>query len=95
MSDAVLVGILAVIGEIVVGIFQYMSMVDKLDKQSQLADARLEAKLDKHQAVTDTKLEQLTAEVRKHNNFAEKIPVLEEKIRVANNRIADLEKVKL
>lgn len=95
MSDAVLVGILAVIGEIVVGIFQYMSMVDKLDKQSQLADARLEAKLDKNQAVTDTKLEQLTAEVRKHNNFAEKIPVLEEKIRVANNRISDLEKVKL
>lgn len=91
MSDAVIVGVLAVLGEIAVGFFQYRSMVDKLDKQSQLADARLEAKLDKHQAVTDTKLEALTAEVRKHNNFAERVPVLEEKVAVANRRIADLE----
>ena len=45
-----------------------------------------------HQAVTDEKIENLTHEVRKHNGFAEKIPVLEEKIKVANNRLADLEK---
>ena len=50
------------------------------------------AQLDKHQAVTETKLEELTREVRKHNDFAERIPVLEEKIKVANNRIADLER---
>ena len=43
------------------------------------------------QAVTDTKLEELTREVRKHNGFAERIPVLEEKIAVANHRIEDLE----
>ena len=43
------------------------------------------------QAVTDTKLDELTREVRKHNNFAERMPVLEEQIRVANHRIADLE----
>lgn len=48
-------------------------------------------KLETAQAVTDTKLEELTREVRKHNNFAERIPVLEEKIVVANKRIADLE----
>jgi hypothetical protein len=45
-----------------------------------------------HQAVTDEKIENLTREVQKHNGFAEKIPVIEEKIKVANNRIADLEK---
>ena len=45
-----------------------------------------------HQAVTDTKIETLTEEVHKHNNFAEKIPVLEEKIKVANNRISDIER---
>lgn len=49
-------------------------------------------KLETAQAVTDTKLEELTREVRKHNNFAERVPVLEEKIEVANHRIADLEK---
>lgn len=43
------------------------------------------------QAVTDTKLDELTREVRKHNNFAERMPVLEEQIKVANHRIADLE----
>lgn len=44
------------------------------------------------QAVTDTKIEELIREVRKHNNFAEKIPVIEEQIKVANHRIDDLEK---
>ena len=54
----------------------------------------MDAKLDKQQAVTETKLEELTREVRAHNNFAQRIPVLEEQIKVANHRIADLEKEK-
>lgn len=45
----------------------------------------------KSQAVTDIKIEELTREVRKHNSFAEKIPVIEEQIKVANHRIDDLE----
>lgn len=52
----------------------------------------MDAKLDKQQAVTETKLEELTREVRSHNNFAQRVPVLEEQIKVANHRIADLEK---
>lgn len=51
----------------------------------------VQTKLDTHQAVTDTKLEELTREVREHNNFARRVPVLEEQIKVANHRIADLE----
>lgn len=43
------------------------------------------------QAVTDTKLEELTREVRAHNNFAQRVPVLEEKVKVANHRLDDLE----
>ena len=43
------------------------------------------------QAVTDTKLEELTREVREHNNFARRVPILEEQINLANHRIADLE----
>ena len=43
------------------------------------------------QAVTDTKLEELTREVREHNNFARRVPILEEQMMVANHRIADLE----
>ena len=51
----------------------------------------MDAKLDKQQAVTETKLEELTREVREHNNFARRVPILEEQMRVANHRIADLE----
>lgn len=47
----------------------------------------------KSQAVTDTKLEELTREVREHNRFAQRVPVLEEQMKVANHRIADLEKL--
>lgn len=43
------------------------------------------------QAVTETKLEELTREVRLHNGFAEKIPVIQEQIKVINHRISDLE----
>lgn len=44
------------------------------------------------QAVTDTKIDELTREVRQHNDFASRIPVIEEQIKVANHRIDDLEK---
>ena len=43
------------------------------------------------QAVTDTKIEELTREVRQHNGFAQRMPVVEEQIRVINHRISDLE----
>ena len=43
------------------------------------------------QAVTDTKLEELTREVREHNGFARRMPVVEEQIRVINHRVKDLE----
>ena len=45
----------------------------------------------KSQAVTETKLDELTREVREHNNFARRVPVLEEQMKVANHRIQDLE----
>lgn len=45
----------------------------------------------KRQAITDTKLDELTREVREHNSFAQRVPVIEEQIKVINHRIADLE----
>ena len=55
---------------------------------------KTQAKISTAQAVTDTKLDELTREVREHNHFARRVPVLEEKIEVANHRIADLENQK-
>ena len=45
----------------------------------------------RNQAVTETKLDELTREVREHNNFARRMPVVEEQIKVINHRIGDLE----
>ncbi|MDD6966085.1 MAG: hypothetical protein PUK18_01065 [Firmicutes bacterium] len=45
----------------------------------------------KSQAVTETKLDELTREVREHNGFARRMPVVEEQIRVINHRLSDLE----
>ena len=44
-------------------------------------------------AVMETKLEELTREVREHNNFARRMPVVEEQIKVINHRIEDLEEI--
>lgn len=61
---------------------------------SNLATARrAEQRMVTAQAVTDARLEELTREVRAHNNFAQRVPVLEEQLRVANHRLSDLEKV--
>ena len=51
----------------------------------------LQTKLEKTQAVTDTKLEELTREVREHNHFAIRVPVMEEKLRILEHRIKNLE----
>lgn len=56
-----------------------------------VSNGKVEASLEKAQAVTDTKLEELTREVREHNNFAQRMPVVEEQIKVINHRISDLE----
>ena len=52
---------------------------------------RMNNSLKTSQAVMDTKLDELTREVREHNNFARRMPVVEEQIKVINHRVADLE----
>ena len=56
------------------------------------SNKNIENKLVTAQAVTDTKIDRLTEEVRAHSNFAAKLPVIEEQIKVINHRIEDLEK---
>lgn len=57
-----------------------------------LSDRRQENALRTAQAVTDEQLRELTREVREHNNFARRMPVVEEQIKVINHRLEDLEK---
>lgn len=83
MSDAIIVAIIT----------GGLSLIGVIVSNNRTAQS-MDTKLDKQQAVTETKLEELTREVRTHNNFAQRIPVLEEQMKVANHRIADLEKEK-
>ena len=55
------------------------------------AGRKTEESIRTSQAVTDARLEELTREVREHNGFARRMPVVEEQIRVINHRISDLE----
>nr|DAH38926.1 MAG TPA: ESTRADIOL 17-BETA-DEHYDROGENASE 8 [Bacteriophage sp.] len=52
---------------------------------------KIQSDMKTQQAVTDTKIDELTREVRQHNNFAQRVPVLENKVSVADHRIKDLE----
>lgn len=85
MSEAIIVPIIVAI------ITGGLSLIGVIISNNRTAQS-MDAKLDKQQAVTETKLEELTREVRTHNNFAQRVPVLEEQIKVANHRIEDLEK---
>ncbi len=55
------------------------------------SNKKVEAKITTAQAVTDCKIDELTREVREHNNFARRMPVVEEQIKVINHRLSDLE----
>jgi len=56
------------------------------------SNKKIEQKLQTAQAVTDCKLEELTREVREHNNFARRMPVVEEQIKNIDEKINILHK---
>lgn len=91
MSEAIITAIitggLALIGVWLTNRKSTADLFAKLDKQSELSDAKLDTEI----RVIKTQIDELTREVRRHNNFAERVPVIEEQIRVANHRIDDLE----
>ena len=84
--------LITAIGSLVAVILTNKANNDKMLHQMELQQVNIKAELQQAQAVTDTKIDELTREVREHNNFARRMPVLEEKISVANHRIDDLER---
>lgn len=73
---------------IITGLLSFLGVVIS----NSASNRDMQSKAEKAQAVTDTKIEELTREVREHNNFARRMPVVEEQIKVINHRIEDLEK---
>lgn len=96
MSDAIIVALItggcAIVAQLLISRQSSKDLYAKLDKQSELADKELSAKVEKLQAVTDTKIEELTREVREHNNFAKRIPAIEVQIEEINRRLQNLER---
>ena len=95
MSDAIIVAIItgacAVVAQLIISRSSSEKLFAKLDKQSEISDQKLDAKLEKYQAVTDEKIEELTREVRRHNEFATRVPLIEAENNRQNERIKALE----
>lgn len=91
MSEAIIVALItgacAIIAQLVISHTSNQKLMDQIEHQSAMDDAKLDAKLEKHIAVVDTKIEELTREVREHNNFARRMPVVEEKVAQLEQRI--------
>lgn len=77
--------------EVIVALITGIVTVLTVVINSWLSGREMNAKLDKAQTVTQTKLDDLTREVREHNEFAKRVPALEEKMKAANHRIDKLE----
>ena len=94
MTEAVIVALIALAGQIIIAIVANSGIVAKLDKQSEVSDTKLRGEMN----VMEGEISTLRREVQKHNNLVERtfkleerVSVHEEKIEVANRRIADLE----
>lgn len=79
--------VIAIVPPLITGVLALVGVVIT----SHSTAKKMQANIEKNQAVTETKLEELTREVREHNGFARRMPVVEEQIKVINHRIKDLE----
>nr|DAV47786.1 MAG TPA: hypothetical protein [Caudoviricetes sp.] len=80
LIGAIITGVMSFAGVLVTNIFSNRKVVNDIKSETQ-----------KNQAVTDTKIEELTREVREHNNFARRMPVVEEQIKNIDLRLTRLE----
>lgn len=87
MDSTIIVALIAAAASVLTGVITLVGVILTSKQQSRDIDHKLEMQ----QAVINTKIDTLTREVREHNNFARRMPVVEEQIKVANHRIEDLE----
>lgn len=62
-------------------------LLSDIRHQSEIADIKLESTLERHQEVYDNKIAELTREVREHNNFARRVPVIEQRVDDLTKRV--------
>lgn len=91
MLGSVITGLLVYAGVVYQSKKSNDTLLSSLAKQTEISDTKLEGKIEQYQAVTDTKIEELTREVRAHNDFAQRIPVMEAEERRLGKRLEILE----
>lgn len=84
---AIITGGLSLVGVIITNSASNRKLISNIDKAQALMDAKVEKAL----AVSDTKIEELTREVRSHNDFAQRIPVIDEQIKSIKRRLDEIE----
>ena len=88
MTDSTIIAALVSAGAaIIVGVFSLIGVMVTNSRSNN----KMQNDMKTAQAITDEKINELTREVRMHNDFARRVPVIEEQIRVTNHRISDLE----
>lgn len=77
---------------IIIAIISAAATIGGVIITTKASNREIQCKLETHQAVIDTKIDNLTQSVNKHNAFADRMPVVEEQIKVINHRLEDLER---
>lgn len=94
MSDAVIGALItaaaSVVLQVILAIFQNKSLLEKMHTESLLSDAKLDAKLEKYQAVQAEKIEELSRRVEKHNQIVDRTYVLEKEVAKQGEQIKTL-----
>ena len=90
MSDMIIVSLVSLVGTIFTVWAANKHTLNELDKKSEVSDAKIDAKLDRFQAVTDTKIDELARKVEKHNNMIERTYQLEGRMTEVEHDVRDL-----
>lgn len=90
MDASITVSIISLIGVIATGIFTYLGVRSSNRATQDRVTNTLATEFEKYSAVTDTKIENLTREVRQHNNFAVEIPAIKQQIADIKEDIKEL-----
>ena len=85
--DNILSSLIGAGGSVIVGVLALIGVIVTNNRSNN----RMQNDIKTSQAITKERIIELTREVREHNNFARRMPVLEEKIKVINHRVEDLE----
>ena len=92
MNDVVIVALITAAATIISNVLLSRKSTQEMGHKLEINQREMAHKLETQQAVTDTKIEELTREVRAHNNFAQRMPVVENKIETLGDTVHELQK---